>query len=159
MQASGISGASRILLAVALMGFPLHFAWEWLQCGPYFVHQATPPNLTSMLVATAGDVALTSLAYGFLAARFGASWPLGAWRPVIWVSVLGIALALSLAIELYALQTGRWSYTAAAPRLPGTQISLLPIAQMLILLPLSMRLGAFAVRRLQTVGKAPVRQR
>jgi hypothetical protein len=125
------------LVALALISFPLHLAWEWLQCQPYFVHGAAPATTVSMLIATLGDMALTFLAYCGVAAIYGASWPHRPWSAGVWFTLLGMALILSVAVEAYALQAGRWAYTDAAPRLPGTSMSALPIAQLLILFPLS----------------------
>lgn len=94
-----------------------------------------------MLVATLGDVALTLLAYVGVTGINGFRWPLNSWTGRVWIALLGFALLLSVAVELYALGTDRWSYTDAAPRLPGTRISILPMAQLLILFPVSFRLA------------------
>lgn len=131
-----------IFLAVlSLASFPLQFVWEWVQCQPYFVHGATPPTLAVMLMATLGDVVLTLLAYGGAAALHGADWPMRPWTARIWITLLSLALAMSVAVETYALQSGRWAYTDAAPRLWGSSISLLPVTQLLILFPVSFGLA------------------
>lgn len=136
------------LVVLALISFPLHFAWEWLQCQPYFVHGAAPASPSAMLLATLGDIALTLLAYAGVAAVHGTTWPLRPWSAGVWLTLLILALVLSVAVEMYALRSGRWAYTEAAPRLPGSAISLLPVAQLLILLPLSFRLACrWAVRQ------------
>ena len=41
----------------------------------------------------------------------------------------------------------RWSYTADNPRIPGTEVSVLPVAQLLILFPLSFWLTACKLSR------------
>lgn len=130
----------RFLMLLALISFPLHFAWEWVQCQPYFIHLAAPPNLRSMVLATLGDVVLTWLVYAVLAPFHGRAWPMAPWGWSIWLSVMAMALGISVAVELFALWTGRWSYTEAAPLLPGSPLSMLPIAQMLILVPIAMRM-------------------
>lgn len=127
------------LILLSLFSFPLHFAWEWVQCQPYFIHLAAPPNLSSMVMATLGDVVLTWLVYAVLAPFHGRAWPLAPWGRSIWLGVMASGLGISVAVELFALQTGRWSYTEAAPLLPGSPLSMLPIAQMLILVPISLR--------------------
>lgn len=134
------------LIALSLVSFPLHWVWEWVQCKPYFVHSASPPTLTAMLIATLGDVVLTLLAYGAVSIRHGASWPFHPWSPGVWSLLLGVALLMSIGFEAYALHTGRWAYTDAAPRVPGTPISALPVAQLLILFPLSFHMAKLLVR-------------
>lgn len=134
------------LIVLSLVSFPMHWLWEWVQCKPYFVHGASPPTLTAMLMATLGDVVLTLLAYGAVSLLHGRAWPLRPWSPGVWVMLLGLALVMSISFEAYALHTGRWAYTDAAPRVPGTPISVLPVAQLLILLPLSFYLVRLFVR-------------
>lgn len=94
-----------------------------------------------MLIAALGDLVITLLAYGMVASIHGWRWPLKPWSVGIWIALLGLALAISVSVEVYALHTGRWAYTDATPRLPGTPVSVLPVAQLLILFPLSFRLA------------------
>ena len=140
------------LVTILLIGFPLHLAWEWVQCQPFFVHRAAPPTLASMMIATLGDGVLTLIAYGGVAAIHGASRPLRPWTTGVWLTLLGLALILSIVMEAYALQTGRWTYTDAAPLLPGTPISVLPVAQLLLLFPLSFLLARSLTRRVMQTG-------
>ncbi len=143
------------LIVLSLISFPLHWVWEWVQCKPFFVHGLSPPTPTAMLRATLGDVLLTLLAYGAVSVVHGASWPLRPWSPGVWLILLGMALVMSIGFEIYALNTGRWAYTDAAPRLPGTPISALPVAQLLILFPLNFYLAGRFVRRKQPENPWP----
>lgn len=59
------------------------------------------------------------------------------------LTLLVVALALASGVELYALAAGRWTYTDIAPLVPGTKISVLPVMQLLVLLPLSLFLARF----------------
>ena len=133
------------LAVVLLVSFPLHFAWEWFQCQPFFVHRATPATVSSMVVATLGDLLLTLIAYAATAALHGPQWPMRRWRWPQVVTLELLALAMAMTIERYAVATGRWSYTDAAPRLPLTDVSVLPIMQLVLLFPASFLLA----RRLQ----------
>jgi hypothetical protein len=142
------------LVVLSLISFPVHLAWEWAQCQPYFVHRAAPATAASMLIASLGDVALTLLAYFGVAAIHGASWPLRPWPAGVWLVLLGLALIMGFALETYALNAGRWVYTDAAPRLPGSSISVLPVAQLLILFPLSFRLARALAWRFSRTGVA-----
>ena len=128
----------RFAMGVATIAFVLHFAWEWVQCQPYFVHGAIAPTKTAMLVATFGDLGLTLLAYVATAAVTRAwDWPLRPWGWRGWLSLEASAVGLSMLIEWRALDTGRWSYTDAAPLLPGISISIMPLLQLALLFPAS----------------------
>ena len=156
-KASRITLATRhqlavFLVALALISFPMHLAWEWMQCQPYFVHRATPATAASMLTAALGDVALTMFAYGVIAAIHDAAWPLRSWPASVWFLLMGMALITSVAVEGYALFTDRWAYTDAAPRLPGSPISVLPVAQLLIQFPVGFYLTRRLIRRVSPPG-------
>ena len=47
-------------------------------------------------------------------------------------------LVLAIAVEQWGLATARWAYLASMPRLPRTDIGVLPLAQMMLLAPLSL---------------------
>lgn len=130
----------RIALTLAAISFPLHFAWEWAQCRPYFVHGSVPSTASAMLMASGGDVILTELLYFALALARGPRWPLAAWSWRTWVAILMLSSLTAVGIELFALATGRWTYTPNAPRLPGTPLSLLPILQLILVVPGSLQL-------------------
>ena len=124
--------------AVTGSAFVLNYLWENLQCPWFFVHRGGNPGQLAMVIATLGDVALTWLAQGMVAAvsrRW--LWLLEPWHWQQWATLLGAALALSVLVESWALSTSRWAYTAINPLLPGTQVSVLPVAQLLFLFPLA----------------------
>lgn len=107
-----------------------------------------------MLTAALGDVALTLFAYCGVAAIHNAAWPLRSWPASVWLLLMGMALITSVAVESYALLTDRWAYTDAAPRLPGSPISILPVAQLLILFPVSFYLARTLLRRVAQPGNS-----
>ncbi len=127
---------------LALVSLVLHFVWEYLQCEAFFVHGARLQGGGAMLRATLGDLVLTSIAYAgtALVARSW-NWSLRTWTPRVWLSLLGFALALSVSVELHALAMDRWHYTERAPLLPLTQVSVLPVLQLVLLFPLSFGLA------------------
>ncbi len=132
----------RHALNLSAVAFALHLVWEFWQCPRFFVHEGVPPTVAAMLWATLGDVGLTWVAQGLVAVATGRwEWSQRTWTTSAWGALLGSALVLSLAVEWRALTTGRWSYTEAAPLLPGTPISLLPVAQLLLLFPLTFALA------------------
>ncbi len=57
--------------------------------------------------------------------------------------VLGIVASGGVTVEWVAVRVlQRWAYTARMPRVPGLDVGLVPVAQMLILPPLILRLVA-----------------
>jgi hypothetical protein len=132
------------------VGFALHYAWENAQCGPYFVHATLNPTQLDMVQATLGDVVMTWIAYAAVAVAVGRwDWPLGRWGWRHWGTLVGAGLAMSIAVERYALATERWSYTANNPRIPFLDVSLLPVAQMVLLLPATFWIAAWLARWLR----------
>jgi len=133
--------------AVTGSAFVLNYLWENLQCPWFFIHRGGNAGQTAMLYATLGDVVLTWMAQGLVAAvsrRW--LWLLGSWRWQQWVTLLGSALALSVFVESWALATSRWAYTDINPRVPGTPVSVLPVAQLLLLFPLTFWLSRKLIR-------------
>ncbi len=56
--------------------------------------------------------------------------------------MLTAGLVLAVLVEWVAVQSlGRWHYTENMPKLPGLDIGLVPIAQMLVLPPLIFRIA------------------
>ena len=90
-----------------------------------------------MLRAALGDVGLTWLIYAAIA---GISrrwrWTAGVWGWPRVGALLVLSVALAIAVESRALANGLWRYTAAAPLLPGTSISAVPVLQLVLLTPL-----------------------
>lgn len=62
--------------------------------------------------------------------------------------MLSSGFVVAIAIECYAVHVrARWEYTEGMPTLPGIEINIIPILQMLILPPLIFRLTAASIRR------------
>jgi hypothetical protein len=134
-------------LSVSGSAFVFHYLWENMQCPRFFIHPGGIAGQSAMVLATLGDVAMTWIAQGLVAAvskRW--LWLLGPWRFRQWALLLVAALALSFLVESWALATSRWAYTVINPRVPGMSISALPVAQMLLLFPLTFGLSRKIVR-------------
>ena len=127
----------RYSAALTTIAFILHYAWENVQC-PQFVHRQGDTTMwLAMVWATSGDVALTWVTQLAFAAISGSwIWPRGA-RRRFWLLLPAAAAIMAVAVERYALATGRWSYAETNPQIPGLGVSLLPVAQLIILLPMS----------------------
>ena len=138
---------TRIAALTSSVAFALHYAWENVQCGPYFVHASLNATQVDMMRATLGDVVMTWIAYAAVAFTVGRwDWTIDRWGWRHWATLVGAGLAMSIAVERYALATERWTYTASNPRIPFLDVSLLPIAQMVLLLPATFWIAAWLAR-------------
>lgn len=129
------------------IAFGLNFLWETIQCRRFFIHLDGKASPAATAVATFGDVAMTWFAQVVVATvsrRW--LWLLERWRWPQWTMLLAVALALSFLVEYWALGTARWAYTDINPRIPGTMISALPVAQLVLLFPLTFGLTRLLLR-------------
>jgi len=129
------------------IAFGLNYLWENIQCPWFFIHRGGNTGQSAMVFATLGDVAMTWMAQGLVAAvsrRW--LWVLGSWHWQQWATILGAALGLSVLVESWALANSLWAYTAITPRVPGTPISALPVAQLFLLFPLTFGLSRKLIR-------------
>jgi hypothetical protein len=147
--------AVRYAIALSAFAFLAHYIWENLHC-PLFVHRSgETPMWAAMIWASLGDVVLTWVAQLTLAVTTRRwIWPRAARLPA-WLLLLGLAAGMAMAIEAFALATGRWSYAATNPRIPGLGFSVLPLAQLVVLFPLSFLAAArIATGRTLPSGRA-----
>ncbi|MEO6323180.1 MAG: hypothetical protein ABIT01_18235 [Thermoanaerobaculia bacterium] len=63
------------------------------------------------------------------------------WTWTLWAALSGLEIVIALAIEGRALSSGRWSYNTSAPLFPGTNLSIVPVLQLVLLTPLVFRLS------------------
>lgn len=127
----------RLWTAALLLTLFAHFAWELAQAC-FFANLSGMPFLRHALTcfqASLGDVTIAALAYG---ASYGATAllfrrPLWALRPnwllpaALWVA---IGLGITVLIERWAIDTGRWVYGPSMPVVFG--IGLAPLLQWMI---------------------------
>jgi hypothetical protein len=128
--------------SVTGIAFAFNSIWENMQCPLFFIHRGGNTGQIAMVFATLGDVAMTWMAQGLVAAvsrRW--LWLLEPWHWRQWAVLLGSAVTMSVFVESWALATSSWAYTAMNPRVPGTPISVLPVAQLLLLFPLTFGLS------------------
>lgn len=148
-EARGVALHALTLTAVA---FLLHFIWENIQCPIFFEHGSYDASLGSMAMASLVDVVITWALYATVA---GVSrrwrWSAQGWSWRQWLTLIGLAIAIAWAIEVRALANHRWSYKALTPLLPGTNVSVIPVLQLLVLTPLAFWLADRLVRRLKAL--------
>lgn len=138
-------------LAFALLAansFLLHFVWEKMHIVLYTNYEALEGGLLPIsLLATLGDVMYTLMAVGLVALFKGeVLWfTRASARDYAGLALLGIGIALF--VEYKAFSFSRWAYTDAMPIIPFFNVGLSPVAQMAILLPLSIMLTTLLITR------------
>lgn len=151
-------GGAALVVALTLLALVIHLGWELAQCEMFFVHGSYDPSWRGMLTAALGDVLMTWLVYGVVAAvSLRWRWSAEPWRARQWVPLLTTALLLGAAVEWRGLSEGRWRYTDAMPVVPGLEIGLLPLVQMLALTPLLVALSESIARRWGNARHRPTR--
>lgn len=137
--------------SLSVVAFSFHFVWENIQCPLFFVHGTYEATWSAMTVATAGDVVITWILYGMIAAtRRDWRWARQGWKMRDWTVIAVAALVIGFTIEWYSVQHGRWRYRPGTPLVPGTAVSAIPLLQLLILTPLAIRLSETALRFART---------
>ena len=126
-----VKSTAQFILQFSMIGFFMHLIWELVQCSMFFRHQSLPPTLLSMLLATIGDVATMWLVFLIVSALSSSfTWFALEWNLKKCLLILLPSIALSFITELWAQNTGRWSYTDSNPVIPVIGVSILPLVQM-----------------------------
>ena len=124
---------SRRWIAVILITFALHFAWEMAHHNLYLLMRSMPFWRATAVCAraTAGDLVITTIAFSAAAMSGGRHWPLLRRRlsPALLFVTVGILLTVGL--EIYAVSTGRWAYGEWMPQIFG--IGLSPLLQWIVI--------------------------
>ncbi len=134
---------------ISVLSFIFHFAWEWLQCGPFFTHRASQATPLSMVMATLGDVLMTYVILGGaffiknLTQHFSPRFPNV--KMLHYIELISFIFAVC--VEKYALATNRWAYTDINPIIPILEVSALPVLQMMLLTPVILYLSTVVFRK------------
>ena len=109
-------------LEIFLTAFILNLFWENLHSALYASYQGGAITESILLRASLFDalivslIALISLEIGFFMGK-------------LWLSLI-FGAAIAIAIEYYALGTGRWAYNYLMPIIPYLNIGLTPAVQL-----------------------------
>jgi hypothetical protein len=128
----------KIFIFYCAVSFLLNFIWEILQVGLYKPHFEGFLGLVLVhLKASLGDVVIALIIFALIAliARDGFWIIKGKTKFLASASIFGFVFAV--AIERYALVTGRWGYNDLMPIIPLINVGLFPVLQLAILMPLS----------------------
>jgi hypothetical protein len=88
-------------------------------------------HIRECFVASLGDVLILAGLFGFMAAA-AASWRWVEWGRARWLALAAGGTTIAAAIEYRALYVGKWSYAESMPLIPGLDLGVSPIAQMVI---------------------------
>ena len=149
----GAASTSLVVTAARLIviALPLSLAWELLQAPAYGPMGDTWfEGLVVCARATLGDgvIFLGLWGAGFL--LFGRDW-FAPPRIDRYAVIVGVAIAIQVAVEWVALATGRWDYAPWHPRI--FRAGLLPILQAVVLVPLTFIVLARWRSRANSTGK------
>ncbi|MGM0369667.1 MAG: hypothetical protein ACQEP9_04560 [Bacillota bacterium] len=127
------------LIIIAVTQLILHGIWEYVQCGVFYTMegQSSFEHTKLMVSATIGDVGIAAVLFLILAVgNDSINWLVDKWDRKDKFIIILYALFTSFFFEVHALYIGRWGYSSEMPLFPKTNIGLLPVIQLLILLPL-----------------------
>lgn len=139
----------KVIAIYLIIAFILNFIWEMSQVALYKPHFDGVFDLVLVHVrATIGDIIIFLIIYAIVALALRETrWVLGnKILPLILASIFGFIFAI--AIEKYALITGKWGYGELMPIIPFVEVGLTPVLQLTILVPLV----SFITRKLFVVN-------
>ena len=142
----------RLLLFLVSITFVLNLIWDNAQAPLYAGYENFWQHFLLCLWGTVGDILIVLCVYGSIALAYrDLDWlslsRLKNWK--ILVSSVALGTTIAILIEQRALLTDRWNYAAGMPLIPGLDIGLLPILQMIILPLLTFYLVALFVPSVQ----------
>lgn len=118
--------------------FILNLIWELAQgeSGLYLNHGGDMTSMLRCTIAAFGDVLIVLSVYTIMTIIYRTrDWILNM-NQGTWVTLILISLITAMIVELWGLQTGRWSYSELMPIIPLIKIGLLPVLQMVLLVPI-----------------------
>ena len=121
------------IIAVISISFILNFIWEISQSFLYAPHYVGIGGLVTVHVqASLGDVLLVFIILMLDALVFGFDYAQRiSVRRLMMMTMVGFALAV--AMEKYALFSGRWTYDSLMPIIPWLNVGLIPVLQMMLI--------------------------
>jgi hypothetical protein len=141
----------RVLALIFVIAVIMNYVWELAQARLYVGLEYSPAMLWHCFVASLGDgvMVLLILSAGWLTLR---RWDWFVRPGLLGFVVMTVAgFILAVLVEWVAVHIlNRWQYTENMPRLPGVDIGLIPIVQMLILPPLIFRIATKAIPKTST---------
>jgi len=131
------------LAAIFVVAVLINYLWELAQAPLYVGLEDFWTTLWHCFVASLGDglLVLGIFAVGWVVLRRQTWFVAPGVRGTL--VLVGVGLVLGITIEWVAVHVlERWAYTARMPRVPGLDVGLVPVAQLLVLPPLIFRVVA-----------------
>lgn len=126
----------RWLTTAFLIAVLLNFVWEMAQAYLYQPMGTVWEATRRCLIASVGDGGMILLV--LVTGRHLTDGPLQTIDRREYALIVALAVATAIAVEWWGLAAGRWAYRVQMPKLPGTQLGLVPIVQMAALAPLTL---------------------
>jgi len=120
----------KIYLVLFIISTAVNFAWElshFRLYRPLMTMELTTAHLLWFSVKDAWLYLSYILLVAFFAKNLLWFWASRAWE---WAALLSLGFAASTAIEIHAINTGRWAYLPVMPIIPVLEVGLSPILQM-----------------------------
>lgn len=137
------------ILRLAGLTFITQWFWEMLQMPAYaeMADQSWVKAASTCTIATFGDLAIVAFVYTVIAFN-NRDWRWGlAPAGTDYVIAALICAGVAIGVETFAITKGQWSYTEAMPRLPNTDVGLLPFLQLAVLVPLTLAVSHLWYKR------------
>ncbi len=144
----------QVLALVYGIAVALNYAWELAQSG-LFTAESNAGNIWwHCFVASLGDGVMVVLLFGigWLASGRRHWFVHPGLKGYAILAAAGVSMAIAVEWVAVHMLDG-WSYAPAMPRLPGIEVGLVPVLQMVLLPPLIFRIAAAVAVRL---AKLPV---
>lgn len=127
------SSTPRVAVHLAVLAWPINFAWEMAQAYLYASMGTVREATWQCLVASVWDVAIVLAIAAVTSLVFGSTAWLAERRPAAFAVAALIGAAVAVVIEWRALGLERWAYGSRMPVIPGLNVGIVPILQMVLL--------------------------
>lgn len=117
-----------------VVAFALNLAWEMVQMRAYAgMSRISLPSIAICSAAAIGDSTYVLLLYwaGYILVADKA-W-ISRITPVRLLVILAVGFLVAVILERIALQASLWQYASSMPRIPGIQVGLWPVMQLMTL--------------------------
>jgi hypothetical protein len=133
---------SLLYLRLFIVAVSVNFIWEMAQAGLYAPMGAFWQATWRCFVASLGDGGIVMIIALAGSALFtSADWFLTIrWFEYGFGAFAGLFAAVI--VEWWGLSSARWAYESTMPLVPGTRLGVVPLAQMTLLVPVSLWLSA-----------------
>ena len=134
------------LWRLSAAAFALNWVWENVQMAFYASYENAAREFLICSAAAVGDALLTLVAYGALTALFTA-FGLKGRRGIDYPGLAFCGALIAVVIERIALAAGFWSYADAMPIVPYLDVGLLPLIQLVLLMPAALWLTGVSIKK------------